>query len=256
MARSKKKTGVSLAKGPVALVGLALLAYGITAFLLGGHSFQAHPLGGTVNGKTWLGLEVNAWTSLLFIAAGALLVFAAPAHWAAKSMSLIVGLALGAAALIGLYDKTDVFGIFAANGPTKLAWGQPRSCCCSSRCCRASGAASATTARKRGGASPSATSGASTRLRPNRPASSATPARSARRQSRPIAGRAATAGTRLPPPHRGKAGRPTASDWELFAPTAWPRALRRRRRTRPVAHPSTASERAAPDTDDAPFAGA
>jgi hypothetical protein len=123
MARSKKKTGVSLAKGPVALVGLALLAYGITAFLLGGHSFQAHPLGGTVNGKTWLGLEVNAWTSLLFIAAGALLVFAAPAHWAAKSMSLIVGLALGAAALIGLYDKTDVFGIFAANGPTKLAWG-------------------------------------------------------------------------------------------------------------------------------------
>jgi hypothetical protein len=123
MARSKKKTGVSLAEGPVALVGLALLAYGITAFLVGGHSFQAHPLGGTVNGKTWLGLEVNAWTSLLFIAAGALLVSAAPAHWAAKSMSLIVGLALGAAALIGLYDKTDVFGIFAANGPTKLAWG-------------------------------------------------------------------------------------------------------------------------------------
>jgi hypothetical protein len=124
MANKNKKTGgVSLAKGPVALIGLALLVYGITAFILGGHSFALDPLSGTVNGKTWLGLEVNAWSSLLFIAAGALLVFGAPAHWAAKSMSLIVGLALGAASVIALYDQQDVFGIFAANGLTKLVWG-------------------------------------------------------------------------------------------------------------------------------------
>ena len=122
MAKNKQK-GVSLAKGPVALIGLALLAYGITAFIFGGHSFSAHPIDGTVNGKTWLGLEVNAWSSLLFIAGGALLVFGAPLHWAAKSMSLIVGLALAAASLIALYDKQDVFGIFAANGLTKLVWG-------------------------------------------------------------------------------------------------------------------------------------
>jgi len=38
-------------------------------------------------------------------------------------MSLIVGLALGAASVIALVDKRDVFGIFAANGPTKLIWG-------------------------------------------------------------------------------------------------------------------------------------
>jgi hypothetical protein len=123
MAKNKKTGGVSLAKGPVALIGIALLAYGVTAFILGGHSFALHPLSGTVNGKTWLGLEVNAWSSLLFIAAGALLVVSAPAHWAAKSMSLIVGLALGAASVIALYDKQDVFGIFAANGLTKLVWG-------------------------------------------------------------------------------------------------------------------------------------
>lgn len=122
MAKNREK-GISLAKGPVALIGLVLLAYGITAFIFGGHSFAAHPLSGTVNGKTWLGLEVNAWSSLLFIAAGALLLFGSPLHWAAKSLSLIVGLALGAASVIALYDKQDVFGIFAANGLTKLVWG-------------------------------------------------------------------------------------------------------------------------------------
>ena len=70
MTKTKRKGGVSLAKGPVALVALVLLAYGITALLMGGHSFALHPPGGTVNGKTWLGLEVNAWSSLLFVAAG------------------------------------------------------------------------------------------------------------------------------------------------------------------------------------------
>ena len=124
MARTKDKTkGVSLAKGPVALIGLALLAYGITAFILGGHSFRTDPIDGTVNGETWLGLEVNAWSSLLFIGAGALLLFGAPMHVAAKSLSLIVGLVLGAASVIALYDEQDVFGIFAANGLTKLVWG-------------------------------------------------------------------------------------------------------------------------------------
>ena len=123
MANTREKKGVSLAKGPVALVGLVLLAYGVTALIFGGHSFTTHAVAGTVNGKTWLGLEVNAWSSLLFIGAGALLLFGSPAHWGAKSMALIVGLALAAASLIALYDKTDVFGIFAANGMTKLVWG-------------------------------------------------------------------------------------------------------------------------------------
>jgi hypothetical protein len=38
-------------------------------------------------------------------------------------LSLIVGLALGAASVIALVDGDDVFGIFAANGLTKLVWG-------------------------------------------------------------------------------------------------------------------------------------
>ena len=100
MARTKKTKGVSLAKGPVGLIGMALLAYGVTALIFGGHSFTTDPLSGTVQGETWLGLEVNAWSSLLFIGAGALLLLGAPLHWGAKTMSLIVGLGLGAASVI------------------------------------------------------------------------------------------------------------------------------------------------------------
>jgi hypothetical protein len=121
-AKPKKTGGISLAKGPIALVGALLLAYGVTAFVMGGHSFALDFPSGTVNGETWLGLEVNAWSSLLFVGAGLLLLISAPAHWAAKTMSLIVGLVLLAAAVIALYDKHDVLGIFAANGPTRLVW--------------------------------------------------------------------------------------------------------------------------------------
>jgi hypothetical protein len=115
--------GTSLAKGPASIVGMILLAFGVTALIFGGHSFTTHAVSGTVNGKSWLGVEVNAWSSLLFVGAGALLLFGAPLHWGAKLMSLIVGLGLGAASVIAMSDKHDVFGIFAANGRTELVWG-------------------------------------------------------------------------------------------------------------------------------------
>lgn len=115
--------GISLAKGPIALIGLALLAYGITALLFGGHSFAQHAPNGVVDGKTWLGLEVNGWSALVFVAAGLLLLLGAPTHWAAKSMSLIVGVALAALSLIALAHGHGALGIFAANGLTELVWG-------------------------------------------------------------------------------------------------------------------------------------
>jgi hypothetical protein len=119
----RRGRGVSLAKGPVGIVGLLLLAYGVSALIFGGHSFASHPMDGTVNGKTWLGLEVNGWSSLLFVAAGTLLLLGSPLHWGAKGLAMLVGLTLGAASVIAMSDKTDVFGIFAANGWTELAWG-------------------------------------------------------------------------------------------------------------------------------------
>lgn len=118
-----KTTGISLAKGPVGLIGLLLLAYGISALIFSGHSFTQHLPNGTIHGKRWIGLEVNGWSSLLFVAGGLLLLLGSPLHWGAKTMSLIVGIVLGAAALVGLATKHGVFGLFAANHLTELVWG-------------------------------------------------------------------------------------------------------------------------------------
>jgi hypothetical protein len=123
MARTARSGGVSLAKGPAGIIGIALLAYGITGLIFGGNGFTAEPVDGTVNGSTWLGLEGNGWTNVLFAGSGALLLFGAPLHWGAKTLALVVGLVLGAASVISLVDGQDVFGIFAANGLTKLVWG-------------------------------------------------------------------------------------------------------------------------------------
>ena len=50
------------------------------------------------------------------IAGGLALLLAAPLHWGAKTMALIVGLVFGAASVIAIFDGHDVFGIFAATG--------------------------------------------------------------------------------------------------------------------------------------------
>ena len=93
MATKTKSKGVSLAKGPVGLIGMALLAFGVLALIFGGRGFEMDFPSGTQNGKRFLGVEGNGWTNLLFIGAGALLLFGSPTHWGAKGLSLIVGLA-------------------------------------------------------------------------------------------------------------------------------------------------------------------
>ena len=123
MTTTHRTKGTSLAKGPIGLIGLTLLAYGITALIFGGHSFTQHAPNGAVDGKTWLGLEVNGWSGLLFVAAGLLLLLGAPMHWGAKSMSLIVGISLVVVCLIALANGHGALGIFAANGLTELVWG-------------------------------------------------------------------------------------------------------------------------------------
>jgi hypothetical protein len=123
MSSTHRTKGVSLAKGPVGLIGLVLLAYGISALIFGGHGFAQHAPNGAVHGKTWLGLEVNGFSGLLFIAAGLLLLLSAPRHWAAKSVSLIVGIALGAIAVIAAVKDHGALGLFAANHLTEIVLG-------------------------------------------------------------------------------------------------------------------------------------
>jgi hypothetical protein len=123
MATTYRTKGVSLVKGPVGLIGLVLLAYGVTALIFGGHGFGQHAPNGAVYGKTWLGLEVNGWSGLLFIAAGLLLLLGAPLHFTAKGVSLLVGIALGAIAVIAVIKGHGALGLFAGNHLSEIVWG-------------------------------------------------------------------------------------------------------------------------------------
>jgi len=59
---------------------------------------------------------------MLTAAGGGLLLFGAAQHLLAKTMSLIVGIALGAAAIIALISG-NALGMAAANIWTEILWG-------------------------------------------------------------------------------------------------------------------------------------
>ncbi|MDO9356354.1 MAG: hypothetical protein Q7T55_21835 [Solirubrobacteraceae bacterium] len=117
--------GPSLAKGPAWIVGSVLAVFGLVLFW----KAPGTPLptagfpDGQATGTTFLGFEINAWTAWLTTAAGVLVLIGVLQHVIAKTMSLLVGLALGAASVIALVDGDDVFGLAAANGFTALGWG-------------------------------------------------------------------------------------------------------------------------------------
>jgi hypothetical protein len=119
----QRTRGVSLAKGPIALVGLLGIIYGLSALIVRAHGFAVHFPNGEVRGPFWLHVEVNGWTSLLFIAAGLALVFSAAAHITAKTMAVLVGAAMIALAIIAIIQGHGALGIFAANHWTEIVWG-------------------------------------------------------------------------------------------------------------------------------------
>jgi hypothetical protein len=116
--------GPSLAKGPALIAGAMLVAFGLAALLKNNDfpSFSAGFPDGEVQGTNFLGFEVNGWTAFFSITAGALLLFGAAQHHLAKMMSLMVGLALAACAVIAIIDGQDVLGLAAANFWTKLGF--------------------------------------------------------------------------------------------------------------------------------------
>jgi hypothetical protein len=120
---TKPRSGVSLAKGPVALVGLASLALGVLGFIFASRSFDFDAPRGTVTGTTFIGIAGNGWTWVAFAAAGLLLLLGSPIHWGAKSMAFIVGVAFVVGALIALSDGDDILGVIAMNDWTTLVMG-------------------------------------------------------------------------------------------------------------------------------------
>jgi hypothetical protein len=124
--RTRTEKGVSLARGPALILGTILEVAGLY-FLYKQHGFPKFsnfPNGDApVQGKVFFGIfGVNGWTGLFTAAAGGLLLFGAAQHLLAKTMSLIVGVALGAAAVIGAISG-NVLGLAASNSWTRLGWG-------------------------------------------------------------------------------------------------------------------------------------
>jgi hypothetical protein len=120
--RTTRADRMSPVGGAAALIGVVLLAYGVSGLVFGGAGFDTDA-GGTVNGETWLGVEGNGWTNVLFATAGALLILGASTDLGARAVAVLVGVAFAAAAVIAVIDGDDVFGVFAANGWTMLVWG-------------------------------------------------------------------------------------------------------------------------------------
>jgi hypothetical protein len=123
--QTRTEKGISLARGPALILGTILLAAGLY-FMYKAHTyprFANFPNGtATKNGNFFFGIfGANGWTGLFTAVCGGLLLFGAAQHLMAKTMSLIVGCALGAAAIIA-WVSGDVLGMAAANGWTEIGW--------------------------------------------------------------------------------------------------------------------------------------
>jgi hypothetical protein len=122
---TRVEKGMSLARGPALILGTILLAVGLYLLYKARTfpPFSNFPNGDVAkDGDFLFGLfGANGWTGMLTAVGGGLLLFGAAQHLLAKTMSLIVGVALGAAAVIALVSG-NVLGMAAANGWTKLGW--------------------------------------------------------------------------------------------------------------------------------------
>jgi hypothetical protein len=122
---TRTEKGMSLARGPALVLGTILTAVGLYLLYKARTfpPFSNFPNGDAAkDGDFLFGIfGANGWTAMLTAVGGGLLLFGAAQHLLAKTMSLIVGVALGAAAVIALVSG-NVLGMAAANGWTKLGW--------------------------------------------------------------------------------------------------------------------------------------
>jgi hypothetical protein len=114
--------GPGLARGPALIVGTILAAFGLILFLHAGATPTGGFPDGDATGSKFLGFEANGWTAFFTTAAGAILLFAAAQHLLAKTLGLVVGLALAACVILDLVNGPGVLGLAAANWATDLGW--------------------------------------------------------------------------------------------------------------------------------------
>jgi hypothetical protein len=91
--------------------GLALLLAGAFGFL----SDSTFDAGGALNGKRFLGFEVNGWHNVVHVVSGLLLLAAYRRRSLARTVALGFGLVYGVVAIIGLVDRNDVVGLIPVN---------------------------------------------------------------------------------------------------------------------------------------------
>jgi hypothetical protein len=107
---------------PVWIIGVLLVAFGMVGLLTGGGSFSAEPFNSDVSGEVLLGIEANGWTNALFVVNGGLLILASVTIFSARFVAAAVGLDFAAAATVASIDGSNVLGVFATNGATRIAW--------------------------------------------------------------------------------------------------------------------------------------
>jgi hypothetical protein len=115
--------GPGLARGPALILGAILSFAGLVLFLHAGGTPTGKFPDGDATGSKFLGFESNGWTAFFTTTAGAVLLFAAAQHLLAKLLGLIVGIALGVAAILALVNGPGVLGLAAANWAVELGWG-------------------------------------------------------------------------------------------------------------------------------------
>jgi Domain of unknown function (DUF4383) len=105
------------------LGGATLLLVGLLGFIADasfdtsttGDADRLGNAGGTLQGDSFLGFEVNGWHNVVHIASGLLLLFGATRRGLARTVALAFGVVYGAVALIGLIDGNDVLGLIPVN---------------------------------------------------------------------------------------------------------------------------------------------
>ena len=107
---------------PVWIIGVLLVAFGGVGLLTAGSDFSTEFFDGDVSGEVLLGIEANGWTNALFVVNGALLILASATTLSARFVAAGVGLDFGAAAAVAFIDGSDVVGVFATNGATRIVW--------------------------------------------------------------------------------------------------------------------------------------